>query len=149
VIQGDGNRTSLSLGAGWYHAIIDYTNGLASGNPVTATNEINGAFTGDTIGGTVGLTEKVALGGSFGLNLSVQGRYARFAQVTASNLTNAAGQLQETGPYSLAIVTLNGYSILEPANRGVIDIAQSQGQARYAVVDYSGFDGELSFEFYF
>lgn len=147
VIRGPGSRTSLSLGAGWYHAVVDFNDSFSQG--VTAEPEIQGALTGDTLGGTVGLKEQLQVGEGFVLNLSVNGRYARFGQVVASDLSGYAARIGATGPYTLAMVNLSGYWAIEPLPSQQLLAYESTGQARPAVVDYSGIDGEVSFGFLF
>ncbi len=147
VIRAPGSRTSLSLGAGWYHAIVDFNSSFSQG--VTASPEINGALTGDTLGGTVGLKEQLQVGGSFTLDLSVSGRYARFGQVVASDLSGYAARVGGTGPYTLALVNQSGYTLIVPFPSQQLLVLQSQGQARPAALDYTGFDGEVSFGFFF
>jgi hypothetical protein len=53
--------------------------------------------------------------------------------------------VNDFAPYTLAITTIAGFP-------GIIDLASVRALGnivRYAVVDYSGFDGDLSFNFYF
>ena len=144
LLKGPGNRTSLTLGAGYYRAVVDYTNDLSEGSPVTYLNQINGQFTGDTAGGTLGLKEQVQIGSQFGLNLFVRGRYVDFARVQAAKLSGYSNQIPANGPYSLVRGNSGGYDVLIPGDN--LSVEQSQGTIRYANLDYSGFDGGLSLE---
>lgn len=148
ILRGNGNRTSLSVGAGWYHTIVDYTDDENSLITPVSDFQVNGAFTGDTAGGTLGLSEKIQLGPQFGLDLFVQGRWVQFSRVQASNLTGYDKALGYSGPYSLASINAGGgQTVFAAVANGVID--SSGGQAQYVTLDYSGIDGGLSVEISF
>jgi hypothetical protein len=148
ILQGPGNRTTLSLGAGYYHALVDYTDNVTYDNPAQQGVAINGAMTGDTAGGTIGLSEQVQISPAFCLNLFVRGRYVNFSKIQASDLAGYYQDLKTNGPYSLAIYNTGaGYNEIVPVPNGGID--SNPGLFRYANLDYSGIDGGLSVEMSF
>ncbi len=148
ILQGPGNRTTLSLGAGYYHAIVDYSDNVTYSNPAQQGVAINGALTGDTAGGTVGLCEQVQISPTFGLDLFVRGRYVNFSRIQASDLSGYYEDLKTKGPYSLAVFNTGaGYNEIVPVPNGAID--SIPGEFRYANLDYSGVDGGLSVEMSF
>ncbi|SRR5665213_260287 len=144
IFVGKGSRTYLTIGGGYYHTVIGYSSfdtGVVSNPETTAT------FTGDTIGGTLGFGETLAIGDSFGVEISVRGRLAAFSQVTAPSLTNGTTTITTYAPYSIFL-----YNNTVPSLNGLITIGSEQlygSYTNYAVIDYSGFDGDLSFDFYF
>ncbi len=145
VLKGPGNRTTLSIGAGYYHAIVDYTDNVTYTNPAQQGVAINGALTGDTAGGTVGISEQVQIAPSFALNLFARGRYASFSKIQASGLSGYYEDLKTEGPYSLAVFNTGaGYNLIVPVPNGAID--SNPGTFRYATLDYSGVDAGLSVE---
>ncbi len=141
LFQQKGGRTYVTLGFGYYHAAVgwvDYDTNLVKPN-------VNAVFTGDTVGGTLGIGQVLAIGDSFGMELSARGRLATFSQVTSPSLTENGTQDTSYGPYTLAITQfLNSNTLQAYAVRNLVPL-----QGRYAVVDYTGFDSNLSFNFYF
>ncbi len=136
IVRNSSSHTYITLGAGYYHTTVtDSILGVGTA--------YSGTFTGDTVGGTLGLGEEIALGNSFGLDLSVKGRYASFSKVSSPNAASFDGN----GPSSLAILTTSGVSVLVPVTDA--GIAGSSGVARDAVVDYSGIDAKVAFDIYF
>jgi hypothetical protein len=138
VAKSKGSRTYITAGAGWYHGIADIKS-------MVGGDVESGSFTGDTIGGTLGVGEEVELGGSFGLDLSVRGRYANFSKVSADSLT--VDGTSQPGPFSLATGTLDGYKVIIPATNAEID--SSGGTANYASLDFSGIDAKVALNLYF
>ena len=139
ILKEEGNRTYLMAGAGYYHASVNYYDGS---NP---SNSSTGTFTGDILGGTLGIGEEVGIGKIFTLGIIAKGRLATFSQVTAPSVVDMGSTLT-AGPYLLGITT-------EPSVvPGAIVSATSAllGKfVRYAVVDYSGFSGDLTLAFHF
>ncbi len=134
--EGKGTRTSVSLGAGYYHAFVDYALGVG-------TQDGYGTFTGDTVGGTLGVSQDWSMGGGFDLGLSAKGRYAVFDKVTATQFHEASFTL----PYAMAMVSIPGEpDVLLPKSTAVID---SDPTMRYAKLDYSGVDVTVALNFHF
>jgi hypothetical protein len=142
IVKNAGSHTYISVGAGWYHASVNYE--LSETSPATVLGQ--GTYTGDTIGGTLAIGEEVDLGGSFGFDFSVRGRYASFSRVSSNSGTSFDGG---GTPASLAIVssTFPGYNVLLPVSNAGIDA--NPGMARYAVLDYTGIDAKLGLSLYF
>ncbi len=142
IVKNAGSHTYISVGAGWYHASVNYE--LAESSPASVLGQ--GTYTGDTIGGTLSIGEEVDLGNSFGLDFSVRGRYASFGRVSSNTGTSFSGG---GTPDSLAIssTTFPGYNILLPVSNAGIDANPSL--IRYAVLDYTGIDAKLGLSLYF
>ena len=81
-IKSPGNRSSLSLGAGYYPAIVDYTDNVFYPSPLQ-TESMNEQFTGDITRGTIGISEQIQMGSQFGINFFIRGRYVNFIRVQA------------------------------------------------------------------
>jgi hypothetical protein len=145
LFGGKESRTFLTLGAGYYHATVQYTLNQTGG-----FSNASGTFTGDILGGTAGLVQEFKFSRDFGMDLSVRGRMANFSRMSAANVTGAQGIIPgSSGPYSLTIYNLpvggNTYSaLLFDSNSRVGKVSD-----RYASVDYSGIDADASFSFYF
>jgi hypothetical protein len=139
IVKAPGARTYLTAGAGWYHAAVYES--ITGTNPTTVISQ--GTWTGDTLGGTLGIGEEVDLGGSLGLDISVKGRYASFSKVSSTS----ARAFDGTGPSSLAILNTAGVNVIVPVTDATI--ASSGGLARDAVIDYSGIDAKVALNLYF
>jgi hypothetical protein len=138
IAKDKGSRIYLTVGAGWYHTIVDYNLNETTGIPF-----VGGSFSGDTVGGTLGVGDQVDLGGSFGLDLSVKVRYANFNKVSSNNATN----FDAPGKSSLAIISsMPPYQLLIPVSDA--GIASSGGTIRDATVDYSGIDAKVALNLY-
>jgi hypothetical protein len=138
IVKTPGARTYITAGAGWYHALVtDTFTESASGS----TTVFGGTFTGDTVGGTLGVGEEIDLGGSFGLDISVKGRYASFNKVSNNSVKSVDG----TGPSSIAILPTTGYNLIVPVTDATI---ASTAGARDAVIDYSGIDAKVALNLY-
>jgi len=136
MTEGKGTRTTFSIGAGYYHAFVDYALGVDTQNGY-------GTFTGDTLGGTLGVGQDWSMGGGFDFGLSAKGRYAVFDKVTASQFNEASFAL----PYALAMVSIPGEpDVLLPKSTAAID---STSTLRYAKLDYSGVDVTASLTLHF
>ncbi len=141
LLQSPGARTYVTAGAGWYHAIVSYT-------LVSPSAPCGGTFTGDTLGGTLGVGEEISLGPSVGLDVSVRGRYASFSQVSASSATALDGlDSSATGASSLSIYNYDQYPILVPTLNSYASANSSV--IRNAMVDFSGIDATAAVAFYF
>jgi hypothetical protein len=140
IAKSKGGRTYITAGAGWYHTIVDY-----DFEETTSPTFLGGSFSGDTIGGTLGVGEELSLGGSWGLDLSVKGRYANFNKVSADSATSFDG----TGPSSLAVTDAlsPGHIILLPITNATLD--SGVPNLHYATVDYSGIDAKVALNLYF
>jgi hypothetical protein len=136
IVKNPGSHTYLTVGAGWYHASV-------SDDVQGGGTAYSGTFTGDTIGGALGVGEEVALGSSVGLDFSVKARYASFGKVSSTS-AKAAGS--GSGSSSLAIVNESGYSVLAPVYDSEIGPSTD---SRDAVVDYSGIDAKVALNIYF
>ncbi len=137
LIQGPGSRTYVALGAGYYHGAVAY---YGSGGGYGS-----GTFTGDNIGGTLGIGEEIALGSNFGFNFSLNGRYAYFSRASSSN---AAGYAGGSGTISLALIQQG------PTGRFLVPIANNLIDANpnivsYAGMDFSGIDANAAVEYHF
>jgi len=154
-------KTYFTFGAGYYHATVNalvvtpYPNaGLQSvGLSVPAT--ISGTFTGDVLGGTLGVGQILAIGDSFGLEFSARVRFATFGQMTASSLTSN-GQSVPAPTGGFVLVTDNSNTINMSGGTtnlgGEIDVDTFAGVGttdNVMTLDYSGFYSDLSFNFYF
>jgi hypothetical protein len=138
IIKAPGARTYITAGAGWYHAMVtdELTEATSGGTTV-----LGGTFTGDTVGGTLGIGEEVDLGGSFGLDISVKGRYASFSKVSNSSVQALDG----TGSSSIGYLPTTGTHVVVPYTDA--GIASTPG-ARDAVIDYSGIDAKVALNLY-
>ncbi|HET9869397.1 MAG TPA: hypothetical protein VFR02_02705 [bacterium] len=138
LAQGAGSRIYFSLGGGWYHGIVSEAT-LGTSGP----GGFGGTFTGDTVGGTLGLGGEIDLGSSFGLGFTVNGRYAYFSRVSADKAGDASSN---PGPYSLTEFTgPGGQHVLIPLDNADIN-SSSNG---YTAVDYSGIDAQFSLTYRF
>ena len=145
---GKGSRTYFTVGGGYYQASVTF-----AGMDPTLSNPVeNGTFTGSAFGWTFGFGETLAIGNSFGLELSALGRIVAFNQMTSLSVNNASTD-QGKGPYAIVINT-------STTNAGTINVAPvssitsttgttGTSPYRYAVLDYTGVDADLSFDFYF
>jgi hypothetical protein len=133
------SATYVFIGGGYYHANVDYYNGSGPSTSQSAT------FTGDIIGGVLGLTEKLAIANSFTCGFSVKGRLAAFSEVNSSSIIINGSTQTANAPYALMIFNpgLAGGAITagSPSSAG--------SSVRYAVVDYSGFTGDVFLAFHF
>lgn len=145
-------RTVLLVGAGYYHTDVNLTqfDDLVSGPTVTGT------FSGDILGGTLGVGQIIKLGNSFGLECSVKARFADFSEVTTNN-TNPNNANASPGPYHLVVVQNKNSPPTSnfPDNTDYLLwtsqtwMNQNPGLFRYADVDYSGLSGDISLSYYF
>jgi hypothetical protein len=61
IFFGKGARTYLTIGGGYYHAVIGYV----SDDPNLTDPNVSATFTGDILGGTLGVGQEIAIGNSF------------------------------------------------------------------------------------
>src|SRR5665213_203889 len=154
---GKGSRTYFTFGGGYYQATV----GFVGVDPTLATPNENGTFTGSAFGWTFGFGETLAIGNSFGLELSARGRIVSFSQMTSPTVNNQSTD-QGQGPYAIVINTTT--TSTSPA--GTINVAPVSSitsttsttgttgttvtsNYRYMVLDYTGVDADLSFNCYF
>jgi hypothetical protein len=135
LFMGQGNKTYVMVGGGYYHAAVSYYDVVGPGVNQSAN------FTGDIIGGTLGAGELVALGNNIILGFSVKGRLATFSQVNSPSVVENGRTVTVNAPYSLLIST-SGYP-------GLLTAGPAGNGYRYAVVDYSGVSGQLSIAYHF
>jgi tetratricopeptide (TPR) repeat protein len=138
---GKGTRTYFTVGGGYYQAFVNF----AGVDPTLSNPSESGTFTGTAVGWKFGFGETLAIGNSFGLEFSARGRIVTFAEMSTQTLTN-----QPSPPSGSAYaVVINNYG----ANLGSIYVTSTNNiggySYRYAVLDYTGFDADLSFDFYF
>lgn len=136
-----GARTYLMVGGGYYHAVVTFTG--YDTNLSTDPNE-SATFTGDVLGGSLGIGQFLAIGDSFGFEVFAKARLATFSQVTSSTLTVGGVTTNAYAPYTIGVDTGFG---------NTVDIWSTQllsgNGGRYTVIDYSGIDAAVSFDFYF
>ncbi|HET9870089.1 MAG TPA: hypothetical protein VFR02_06300 [bacterium] len=136
IPEGKGTRTFFTVGAGYYHAFLDYNLGVAA-------QDTYGTFTGDTVGGTLGVGQEWSVGGGFDLSFSAKGRYAVFDKLTATSFNDA----NNPTPYALAMISIPGEpDILLPQATSNID---ANSTMRYAKLDYCGVDATVSMSYHF
>jgi len=134
-------RTYFTVGGGYYQATV----GFVGVDPTLSNPNENGTFTGSTFGWTFGFGQALAIGNTFGLELSAKGRIVSFSQMTSPSVNNQSTD-QGQGPYAIGINN-------STSNAGTINVTPvsniSATTYRYAVLDYTGVDVDLSFDFYF
>jgi hypothetical protein len=130
--------TYFFIGGGYYHASVNYSNDSSIPTSQSAT------FTGGIVGGVLGLTEKVEIVKNLTFGLSVKGRLATFGQVTSSRIMDNGSTQTANAPYALII-----FNQLNPGTIGAGSPSFLGSAARYAVVDYSGFTGNLFISYHF
>jgi hypothetical protein len=141
-----GGAAFLAVGGGYYRATVKYSyveTSFPSGSSI---------FSGDTLGGVIGLGQSLDIGSGFGIDVSFRGRWATIDKVTAQAVfdSNTGETLTDHAPYTLGMSPWGeGVEILEPMTAELIGHETFAGPIRYAVVDYSGFTGEISFYFNF
>jgi len=143
-----GSRTYLQIGAGLYQTVIGYTawdpSTIFLANAAVNNPNETGTFSASTFGFDFGVGQVFAVGKDFGFEFNLKGRVATFNQVTAPDI-NAGGTPTGLGSWGMAINQGNGEIAVAPTSA----IGSSGQTYRYAVIDYTGFDGNLSFDYYF
>ncbi|HXL73683.1 MAG TPA: hypothetical protein VN963_08675, partial [bacterium] len=138
---GRGSRAYFTVGGGYYQATV----GFVGVDPTLSNPNESGTFTDSAFGWTFGFGETLAIGNSFGLSLSARGRIVAFNQMTASSVNNQT--TPNPGPYAIVIDDSSS------TTTGTIYVTSTSNIStttyRYAVLDYTGFDADLSFAFYF
>lgn len=139
LFRSGGDATYAFIGGGYYHTNVDYDDVAGPSSSQSAT------FTGDIIGGVVGLTEKLEIGKSFTFGFSVKGRLAAFSEVKSNSLFGNGSAQTANAPYALMLYAMaplaGAITATSPGFAG--------STARYAVVDYSGFTGDAFLAFHF
>jgi hypothetical protein len=154
---GKGSRTYFTVGGGYYQATV----GFVGVDPTLANPNENGTFTGSAFGWAFGFGETLAIGNSFGLEFSARGRIVSFSQMTSNTVNNTTQPDGGTG-YAIVISTTStsttGVGTINVAPVSSITTTTSStgttsttgnSPYRYAVLDYTGVDADLSFNFYF
>ncbi len=138
LFRSKGNGTYLMIGAGYYHTNVNYYDGSGPSTSQSAT------FTGDVIGGVLGVTQKWEIAKNFTCGLSVKGRLAAFSEVKSSSIFGNGTTQTVNAPYALMIYNqgLTGAITADSPN-------YAGSSAHYAVVDYSGFLGDFFLAFHF
>lgn len=141
IAQSASSKTYLTAGVGWYHATSTWK--LTSNSPVTTVGD---TYSGDTIGGILGIGEEISLGGALSLDLSAKGRLASFSKLSNSSANNFDGN----GSGSIALLTTNSggnnYTVLVPLTDGFI--SSNSSVAKNASFDFTGFDVDASLKLY-
>ena len=135
-------HTNFIFGLGYFRATVTdrYVYGVPSSFYVSTGDD---QFGGGTIGGTIGVEQKIMLSEQMFFGLSAKGRYANIGKVSSDSATAIDG----IGPSSMALITANGYSVLVPVTNAGVD--SHSGTTRYAPLDYSGIDLNVSLELRF
>jgi hypothetical protein len=140
VLQGKDNKVSLSLGAGYYHASVHFES-----NILDKTTFISGDFGQDGIGGTLGVSDELALGGSLALGVSARFRVADFNKLTSNSVSINGFAQTSNGPFVLVSDKVDRtYTVIVPA------------QTNYTLpsgnvdtdLDYTGFTGNILLTLY-
>jgi hypothetical protein len=141
LLRSKGARTYVTLGGGYYHCMVHVNQDSSGSNP----NSIDAVFTGDILGGTVGVGQEFALGPGVGLELSALFRAANFSQVDADTVNiTANSSVGSQGPFTLYTGPVVHNTItVGPNNLGPI------AGASILPIDYSGFDGHANLRVYF
>ena len=144
----------FSLGGGLFHAAV-----AASYYDSNVGQTNTGTFTGDILGGTLGVGQVINLGNSFEIECSVKVRLATFSELTATTLT--PNNNFYPGPYRLVVIQnenlkgAQGQSLGLTSNTDYLLYTPQQlmdlhpEAYRLAVVDYSGISGDISLRYYF
>jgi hypothetical protein len=136
LLDNGGWKTTLKVGGGYYHGSVHYILGFPS-------NQTVGDFGADGVGGTLGISEDLSLGGGLSLGVDARFRVADLGKMTAKTYTQG-GVTQNSGPYTLASAYLtNGgtsYYIVEP----VPSNASISSPNHFTDMDFSGITGGLS-----
>jgi hypothetical protein len=129
LVNAKGCKTLLSVGSGLYAGSVRF-NGNEFGNQVV------GDFGQANIGGSLGLSEELSMGGALSFNCGVRFRAADFGKLVSNNFT--VNGSKQSGPYVLVDdvgpPTLVGAG---PTSSGL-----PPGD-RYTDLDYTGFDAIL------
>jgi len=142
ISGGKGSRTSLSFGVGYYQSSVAFSGvGVDLSMPSTVVGAPEtGTFTGGAIGEIFGIGQDFALGNSFAMELLVHGRLITVNQVTSSSIANGSG-----GQYTIVNTAPAG----DQGQLYVMPNVSIPSNDRPAVIDYSGFDANLSFDYCF
>jgi len=142
IPMGQGNDLRLSLGGGWYHAIVDWHYQPDTTLPYDA----KGAYEGDTLGAVLGISDEIDLGGGIALGITAKGRLARFDKVTAATLIdNGVGV--GPGPYALVVNDYNSDGKMDITFDAVANVDGTT--VKYVPIDLSGIEGNISLKAYF
>jgi hypothetical protein len=140
---GRGARSYFTIGGGYYQATV----GFVGVDPTLSTPNESGTFTDSAFGWTFGFGQTLTIGNTFGLTLSARGRIVAFNQMTSPTVNNSTTIDQGQGPYAIVIDDSSS------TTAGTINVTPvsniSTTTYRYAVLDYTGFDADLSLSFYF
>ncbi|HVZ81340.1 MAG TPA: hypothetical protein VHE12_11185 [bacterium] len=134
LLNEGGNHTRLTLGAGFYHASLHYASNLESDTLYV------GDFGSDNIGGTLGLSEELGLGGGFSFLVDARFRVADFGQLESNNLT--FGGTATSGTYRLVSSSDTQFYEINPK---ATSYTPPSGY-HWTDLDYTGFTGNLGFK---
>jgi hypothetical protein len=134
---GKTSRTYVSLGGGYYQAIVDF-----SGN--FGPTLLKASYEGNTIGGILGIGQEWSLGDGFGLEVTAHGRIVTVGQLTSPRIfVNGAEDSSEK--QGLGKVMTGNYRIVVPTTTANID---SDPTLDYVTADFSGFDANFTLKLY-
>jgi hypothetical protein len=129
--SGPGHRTVLTLGAGYYMAIVNYA-GIAIPMPVLTEAEL----TGSAPGATLGITQEWKVDGALSVEASARFRWADITRVEASRL-KVDGSETETDVALARGEMVPGQEVTLLFDKATID---SDSTLEYAHADFSGLD---------
>ncbi len=136
IAQGGGSKTSLTLGGGFYHGAVHYQSDISGGTTLV------GDFGQDGIGGTLGVSEKLDLGGSLDLGLSARFRAADFGKLVANSVTANGTPHTSGGPFILVTSTISSpYTEVLPVPTSATSLPPG---VQDTDLDYTGFNADLS-----
>ena len=136
VLRGKNSKTALTLGTGYYHGSVHYENDIGAG-PST----FMGDFGQDGIGGTLGVSEELDLGGSLALGLSARFRVADFNKLTSKSVNVNGTDQTSGGPFALASDKIDyPFTVIIPVPTSVT----LPSGVSYTDLDYTGFNGNVS-----
>ncbi len=140
LLKGNGNKTSIVVGGGYYHGSVHYQTDYGEGGTT-----IVGDFGQDGIGGTLGVDEELSLGGNLALEITGRFRAVDFNKLTANSYT-INGTSQSGGPFALVSYTPIGsnFHIEYPVSTST---ALPSG-VKDTDMDYTGFNGNIALKLY-
>lgn len=135
VLKGNGSKTCLVVGGGFYHGAVHMDSNLSG-------TTIVGDFGQDNIGGTLGLDEQMSMGGGLSLNISAKFRAADFGKLTANSVVANGATQTSGGPFVLVSVPNSGYNEEDP----VPTSTTLPPGIKDTDMDYTGFTGNVELQ---
>jgi len=129
--SGGNHRTTLTLGAGYYMAVVNYT-GIAIPTPVFVEAEL----TGSAPGATLGITQEWKVDGTLSVEASARFRWADITRVEASRI-KADGSETDADVALARGEMVPGQEVTILFDQATID---SDPMLDYAHADFSGLD---------